>query len=115
MNITDLPPEVVLTIFLHLKTKFVLSTLTQVCKLFYHLITPDSTWKTRFWKLWPDKTTNNDSQYISRLANKYFTVVKLFNFLVVGGIVQLSSGAVPINCGYRFLIVYNVCNRKAFN
>ena len=80
MNITDLPPEVVLTIFLHLKTKFVLSTLTQVCKLFYHLITPDSTWKTRFWKLWPDKTTNNDSQYISRLANKYFTV-KLFNFL----------------------------------
>ncbi len=64
MNLTDLPPEVLVTIFLYLRTKFVLNTVTRVCKLFYHIITPEATWKTRFGKIWPRRLTNNDSDCI---------------------------------------------------
>ena len=64
MNLTDLPPEVLLLIFLNLKTKFVLNTVTCVCKLFYHIITPKATWKTRFGKIWPKRLTNNDLEMI---------------------------------------------------
>ena len=90
MNLTDLPPEVLLSVFLYLKTKFVLTTLTKVCKLFYSLIKSESTWKARFWKLWPNRTTNGDSHFIARLGNvihcdsficlliKCFLLVKLF-------------------------------------
>ncbi|XP_028404732.1 F-box/WD repeat-containing protein 9-like [Dendronephthya gigantea] len=65
MNLIDLPPEVLLTIFLYLRTKFVLNTVACVCKLFYYIITPETTWKTRFGKIWPKRVTNSDSGYIS--------------------------------------------------
>ena len=60
MNLTELPPEVLVTIFLYLRTKFVLKTVTRVCKLFYHIITPEAAWKTRFGKIWPKRLANCD-------------------------------------------------------
>ena len=65
MNLTDLPPEVLLTIFLYLRSKFVLTTITCVCKLFYYIITPGATWKIRFGKIWPKRITNNDLDCMS--------------------------------------------------
>lgn len=73
MNLIDLPPEVLLTIFLHLKTKFVLKTVACVCKLFYHIIIPETTWKTRFGKIWPKRVANSDSGCIlPRLVESVF-------------------------------------------
>ena len=75
MNLTDLPPEVLLLIFLNLKTKFVLSSVTCVCKLFYHIITPKATWKTRFGKIWPKRSTNCDlNGIIPRLVQFSFLI-----------------------------------------
>ena len=75
MNLTDLPPEVLLLIFLNLKTKFVLSSVTRVCKLFYHIITPKATWKTRFGKIWPKRSTNCDlNGIIPRLVQFSFFI-----------------------------------------
>lgn len=64
MNLTELPPELLLTVFLHLKTKFLLHTVASVCKLFYNLLTPEATWKSRFGKIWPKRAKDNESDCI---------------------------------------------------
>jgi hypothetical protein len=75
MNLNELPPEVLVTIFLYLRTKFVLNTVTCVCKLFYNIITPESTWKTRFSKIWPRRFANYDLDGIlPRLVCDHFFV-----------------------------------------
>ncbi|XP_046851957.1 F-box/WD repeat-containing protein 9-like [Xenia sp. Carnegie-2017] len=66
MNLTDLPPELLLSIFYFLRTRIVLTKVACVCKLFYHLVSTEAIWKIRFTKSWPTRIkTHNDFRHIS--------------------------------------------------
>lgn len=67
-SLKTLPPELILVIFSYLDARFTLRVMTCVCKLFYNLLLPESTWKTRFGKQWPRKDNREDYDYISRLV-----------------------------------------------
>ncbi|XP_074611299.1 F-box/WD repeat-containing protein 9-like [Acropora palmata] len=64
-SLKTLPPELILVIFSYLDARFTLRVMTCVCKLFYNLLVPESTWKTRFGKQWPQKDNREDYDYIS--------------------------------------------------
>lgn len=64
-SIVTLPPELILVIFSYLDARFTLRVLTCVCRLFYNLLSPESSWKTRFGKQWPRRDNREDYDYIS--------------------------------------------------
>ncbi|XP_070563061.1 F-box/WD repeat-containing protein 9-like [Ptychodera flava] len=53
LHILALPPEILHKISAYLDARFVLSTLSLVCKHFQELFAQDSTWKIRIGKRWP--------------------------------------------------------------
>ena len=65
-SLVMLPPELILVIFSYLDTRFTLRVMTCVCRLFYNLLLPESSWKTRFGKQWPRRDNREDYDYISR-------------------------------------------------
>ena len=71
-SIVTLPPELILVIFSYLDARFTLRVLTCVCRLFYNLLSPESSWKTRFGKQWPRRDNREDYDYISRFATPHF-------------------------------------------
>lgn len=68
LSLAGLPPELILVIFSYLDARFALSVLTGVCKLFHHLLSPESSWKTRFGKRWPQRDKREDYDYVTRLV-----------------------------------------------
>ena len=66
--LATLPPEIILVIFSYLDARFTLKVLTRVCKLFYKLLSPESSWKTRFGKQWPNRDNREDYDYVSRFV-----------------------------------------------
>lgn len=65
LSLAGLPPELILVIFSYLDARFALSVLTGVCKLFHHLLSPESSWKTRFGKRWPQRDKREDYDYVT--------------------------------------------------
>ena len=68
LSLATLPPELILVIFSYLDARFTLQVLTCVCRLFHNLLSPESSWKTRFGKRWPQRDRREDYEYISRLV-----------------------------------------------
>lgn len=68
LSLAGLPPELILVIFSYLDARFALRVLTGVCKLFHHLLSPESSWKTRFGKRWPQRDKREDYDYVTRLV-----------------------------------------------
>ena len=66
ITLTSLPPELVLLIFSYLDARFTLKVVCCVCKLFYHLLETESSWKSRFSKRWPARDNSADYSYLSR-------------------------------------------------
>lgn len=71
LSLVTLPPELILVIFSHLDARFTLRVLTCVCRLFYDLLSPESSWKTRFGKRWPHRDKREDFDYVSRFVYYY--------------------------------------------
>ena len=67
-NLVDLPPELLLVIFSFLEARFTLRVLPSVCQLFYELMSPESSWKTRFAKKWPHRDRAEDYNFVSRFV-----------------------------------------------
>ena len=65
-TLAELPPELILTIFSYLDASYALRILTCVCQLFNNVLSPESTWKTRFVKRWPQRKRTEDFDHISR-------------------------------------------------
>lgn len=76
-SLKTLPPELILVIFSYLDARFTLRVMTCVCKLFYNLLLPESTWKTRFGKQWPRKDNREDYDYISRFVFQHNASLKV--------------------------------------
>ncbi|XP_013409550.1 F-box/WD repeat-containing protein 9 [Lingula anatina] len=55
ISLDTLPPELFLCICDYLDAKFVIKTLSLVCKAFHSTISDDSTWKIRIGKRWPKR------------------------------------------------------------
>ncbi|XP_077981974.1 F-box/WD repeat-containing protein 9-like [Glandiceps talaboti] len=55
LHLLDLPPEVLLHMSTFLESRFVVKTLTLVCKVFQRLFSQESTWKIRISKRWPKR------------------------------------------------------------
>ena len=68
-SLKTLPPELILVIFSYLDARFTLRVMTCVCRLFYNLLLPESSWKTRFGKRWPRRDNREDYDYISRFVH----------------------------------------------
>ena len=68
LSLSTLPPELILVIFSYLDARFTLRVLPRVCRLFYNLLSPESSWKTRFGKRWPHRDRREDYDYISRFV-----------------------------------------------
>ena len=68
LSLATLPPELILVIFSYLDARFTLQVLACVCRLFHNLLSPESSWKTRFGKRWPQRDRREDYDYISRFA-----------------------------------------------
>lgn len=66
LSLATLPPELILVIFSYLDARFTLRVLTCVCRLFCNLLSPESSWKTRFGKRWPQRDKREDYDYVSR-------------------------------------------------
>lgn len=66
LSLATLPPELILVIFSYLDARFALNILTGVCKLFHYLLSPESSWKTRFGKRWPQRDKREDYDYMTR-------------------------------------------------
>ena len=66
LSLAALPPELILVIFSYLEARFTLRVLTCVCRLFHNLLSPESSWKTRFGKRWPQRDKREDFDYVSR-------------------------------------------------
>lgn len=64
-SLVTLPPELILVVFSYLDARFTLRVLTCVCRLFCNLLSPESSWKTRFGKQWPRRDNREDYNYIS--------------------------------------------------
>ena len=67
-SFVTLPPELILVIFSYLDARFTLRVMTCVCRLFYNLLSPESSWKTRFGKRWPRRDNREDYDFISRFV-----------------------------------------------
>lgn len=67
-SLATLPPELLLVIFSYLDARFTLRVLTCVCRLFHNLLSPESSWKTRFGKRWPKRDKREDYDYVSRFV-----------------------------------------------
>ncbi|KAJ7386399.1 F-box/WD repeat-containing protein 9 [Desmophyllum pertusum] len=65
LSLAALPPELILVIFSYLEAQFTLRVLTCVCRLFHNLLSPESSWKTRFGKRWPQRDKREDFDYVS--------------------------------------------------
>lgn len=65
LSLATLPPELILVIFSYLDARFTLRVLACVCRLFHNLLSPESSWKTRFGKQWPNRDRRGDYDYIS--------------------------------------------------
>ncbi|PFX16947.1 F-box/WD repeat-containing protein 9-like isoform X1 [Stylophora pistillata] len=65
LSLVTLPPELILVIFSFLDARFALSVLTGVCRLFHHLLSPESSWKTRFGKRWRQRDKREDYDYVT--------------------------------------------------
>lgn len=72
LSLATLPPELILVIFSYLDARFALRVLTCVCRLFHNLISPESSWKTRFGKQWPQRDRREDYDYISRSVHSHY-------------------------------------------
>lgn len=86
LSLATLPPELILLIFSYLDSRFTLQVLTCVCRLFHDLLSPESCWKTRFGKRWPQRDRKEDYDYISRFVGSFYSKnpqsgVNLFNTL----------------------------------
>ena len=68
LSLVTLPPELILVIFSYLDARFTLQVLAHVCRLFHNLLSPESSWKTRFGKRWPHRDRREDYDYISRFV-----------------------------------------------
>ena len=68
LSLVTLPPELILVIFSYLDARFTLRVLTCVCRLFHDLLSPESSWKTRFGRRWPQRDKKEDFDYISRFV-----------------------------------------------
>ena len=68
LSLATLPPELILVIFSYLDARFTLCVLARVCRLFHNLLSPESSWKTRFGKQWPNRDRREDYDYISRFV-----------------------------------------------
>lgn len=68
LSLATLPPELILVIFSYLDARFTLRVLACVCRLFHNLLSPESSWKTRFGKRWPYRDRREDYDYISRFV-----------------------------------------------
>lgn len=55
LHLTLLPYEVILHIFSFLDAKFMICTVSKVCRKFHHLINDVNFWKARIRKRWPNK------------------------------------------------------------
>ena len=72
LSLATLPPELILVIFSYLDARFTLGVLTCVCRLFHNLLSPESSWKTRFGKRWPQRDRREDYDYISRFVCSHY-------------------------------------------
>lgn len=84
-SLVTLPPELILVVFSYLDARFTLRVLTCVCRLFCNLLSPESSWKTRFGKQWPRRDNREDYNYISRFV-PFSVVLFLFQQNYVGSI-----------------------------
>lgn len=80
-SLVTLPPELILVIFSYLDARFTLRVMTCVCRLFYNLLLPESSWKTRFGKRWPRRDNREDYDYISRFVQLSCIFIDMFYFV----------------------------------
>ena len=90
LSLMTLPPELILVIFSYLDARFTLRVLTCVCRLFHNLLSPESSWKTRFGKTWPQRDKREDFDYVSRFVSTIIVkhpiiLPALFNSTVISG------------------------------
>ena len=55
LSLVSLPPEIFMHICAFIDAKFVIKTLSLVCKSFHALLSSNSTWKIRIGKRWPKR------------------------------------------------------------
>ena len=73
LNILDLPPEMLLRIFVHIDIRTIFKTVILTCKSFYEILSEEDIWKTLFCLKWQNTKLVKDHEYTTHWKDVYFT------------------------------------------
>ena len=82
LNILDLPPEMLLRIFVHIDVRAIFKTVILVCKRFHEILSEKDIWKTLFNLKWQSTKLAKDYEYISSWQDVYFAYDDIKNYWV---------------------------------
>lgn len=80
LNILDLPPEMLLRIFVHIDMRTIFKTVILTCKSFYEILSEQDIWKTLFCLKWQNTKLAKDHEYITNWKDVYFTYDDISTF-----------------------------------
>ena len=91
LNILDLPPEMILRIFVHLDIRTIFKTVIVTCKTFYEILSAKDIWQTVFRLKWEHISLLKDLEYVNSWRSIYFTYDDVDNF-------WRTKGGLKLNC-----------------
>ena len=80
LNILELPPEMILRIFIHVDIRTIFKTVILTCKAFHQILTATDIWKTIFALKWEQTKIHKDYEYIKTWRDVYFAYDDINNF-----------------------------------
>lgn len=80
LNILDLPPEILLRIFIHIDIRTIFKTVILTCKRFHEILSEEDIWKTFFYLKWQNTKLARDHEYVNNWKDVYFSFDDINNF-----------------------------------
>ena len=80
LNILDLPPEILLRIFVHIDIRTIFRTVIVTCKRFYEILSEQDIWKTIFGLKWQNIKLARNNEYINSWKDVYFAYDDINSF-----------------------------------
>eukprot|EP00795_Rhopilema_esculentum_P005276 gene5276-426_t len=91
LSILDLPPEMILRIFVHLDIRTIFKTVIVTCKTFYEILSAKDIWQTVFCLKWEHINLLKDLENVNSWRSIYSTYDDVDNF-------WRSKGGLKLNC-----------------
>ncbi len=80
LNILDLPPEIILRIFVHVDIRTVFKNLIVTCKTFHQILTTEGIWKSIFSIKWENTKITKDYDYVGDWKEVYLAYSDIHSY-----------------------------------